>query len=253
MPDLLEWPVTGAHVLFTALSGALSPLLGITAAAAAIVLFTMAIRLLLLPLSWLAIRGERARAIVAPQSQEIYRQHLTDPERLQQELSKLHKANGVSMYAGMLPLLAQMPFFMVTYRLFTAPTVAGQGNDLLTHTLLGTPLGTAWIGNGLAYTPVFLGLFAVIALVIWLTIRRQKRLVPPPETQTAMQRLLRLLPYVTVVFAMFVPLAAGLYLVATMAWTLMERTLWLQPVATADLGAAAVQTSLPSGSGPKPT
>ncbi|WP_163510864.1 YidC/Oxa1 family membrane protein insertase [Fodinicola acaciae] len=257
MPDLLEWPVAGAHFLFSALAGALTPLLGVTAAAAAVVLFTMAIRLVLLPLSWLAIRGERARAVVAPQSQEIYRKHLTDPERLQQELSKLHKANGVSMYAGFLPLLAQMPFFMVTYRLFTAPTVAGQSNDLLAHTLLGTPLRAVWItdlfGHGLANTPVFLCLFAVLAVIVWLTIRRQRRLVPPPDSQTVTQRLLRLLPYGTVVFAMFLPLAAGLYVVTTMAWSLAERTMWLHPVATAGRGDATVQTSLPSGNGPKPT
>jgi YidC/Oxa1 family membrane protein insertase len=39
-------------------------------------------------------------------------------------------------------------------------------------------------------------------------------------------RLARFIPYATVVFAAFLPLASGLYLAATTAWTLGERTVW---------------------------
>jgi YidC/Oxa1 family membrane protein insertase len=36
------------------------------------------------------------------------------------------------------------------------------------------------------------------------------------------------LPYLTVVIAAFAPLAAGLYLLTTMAWTIGERRLFLR-------------------------
>lgn len=40
----------------------------------------------------------------------------------------------------------------------------------------------------------------------------------------------RLLPYLTVAFAAFVPLAAGLYLLTTTAWTAAERTLLMRRI-----------------------
>ena len=39
------------------------------------------------------------------------------------------------------------------------------------------------------------------------------------------------LPYVTVVFAAFLPLAAGLYLVTTVAWSTVERWLFTRRAA----------------------
>ena len=45
------------------------------------------------------------------------------------------------MLAGLLPLLAQWPFFSVMYLLFRSPQVAGGPNQMLTHALFGVPLG----------------------------------------------------------------------------------------------------------------
>jgi YidC/Oxa1 family membrane protein insertase len=48
----------------------------------------------------------------------------------------------------------------------------------------------------------------------------------PPAGQAGVAgAVARLTPFVTVAIAAFVPLAAGLYLVTTTAWTLAERTL----------------------------
>jgi hypothetical protein len=41
--------------------------------------------------------------------------------------------------------------------------------------------------------------------------------------------LVRALPYVTVVIAAFAPLAAGIYLLTTLAWSLAERVLYSRP------------------------
>ena len=42
-----------------------------------------------------------------------------------------------------------------------------------------------------------------------------------------------MLPYVTVVIAVFAPLAAAIYLLTTVAWTLAERRLFLRRTAQA--------------------
>ena len=111
MSVLFGIPVDLAYHLVCWLAPSAPPLLGGLAAAAAIVAFTMLIRLVLLPLSYYAFRGERARSRLLPQVQELQRRHARDPERLQRELAALYRAEGTSMFAGCLPLLLQIPFF----------------------------------------------------------------------------------------------------------------------------------------------
>ena len=88
---LLGLPIDVAYHLVSALAGAFAPLLGGLAVAAAIVLFTIMVRLLVLPLSYYAFRGQRAQARIAPQIQELYKRHSGQPERLQRELSALRE------------------------------------------------------------------------------------------------------------------------------------------------------------------
>ncbi|WP_153539395.1 YidC/Oxa1 family membrane protein insertase [Actinomadura macrotermitis] len=206
-------PVSLAHDLVSGLAGLLQPVAGGLAATVAIVLFTMLVRLLLTPLAVPQIRGQRRMAELLPQLQELQKKHAKDPARLQRETAALYRAQGSSLLRGFLPGLLQMPFFMVMYRLFASATVAGHQNLLLAHTLLATPLGQNWLGVGLLSPPslVFLGLFALLAAVAWWTSRRATGL-------------LRLLPYGTIVMAMFMPLAAGVYLLTSGAWTAAERT-----------------------------
>jgi YidC/Oxa1 family membrane protein insertase len=93
----------------------------------------------------------------------------------------------------------------------------------LDGTLLGVPLGTHWFGVW-AHTPVFAALFAVLAGVAFATSRWQARVARQTGgPQPPFARLLRLLPFGTVLIAAVLPLAAGIYLVTTTTWTLLER------------------------------
>ncbi len=236
MSALLALPVSVAYHLVSALASLFAPLPGGLAAAAAIVAFTMAVRLLLLPLSYRAFRGELARARLAPRVQELYRRHGRQPDRLRQELASLHAAEGTGMYAGCLPALLQLPFFSVVYRLFLAPTAGGGPNLLLRHELAGVPLGSHWLAAA-PWSPhglVFAVLFGLLALVALGSVRAARRRAGPTQpggpgrpdaTARVTAALGRVVPFGTVVFAAFVPLAAGLYLLTTTGWTLAERAL----------------------------
>ncbi len=207
---MFDLPVAGAYHLVHWMS---SP----AGVPVAIVVFTIVVRLLLHPLSRAAVRGERARAVLMPRIAELQKRHAKDPERLRREVAKLQSDNG-SLLVGCLPMLAQLPFFWVMYRLFSAGTITGHPNALLTGTLFGAPLGAHW--PLLTGTPVFLALAVLLAVVAWFSVRLQTR-----RTTTPAPALLRFLPYGTVVTAAFVPLAAGLYLLTTTAWTVAERAL----------------------------
>jgi YidC/Oxa1 family membrane protein insertase len=260
---LFDGAVRAGYHVVSGFAVALTPLAGDLATAAAIVLFTVAVRLVLLPLSYYAIRGQAAQAWLAPQVTALRQRHARQPERLQRELTELYRREGTGMFAGYLPMLLQLPFFAVMYRLFRLGTIGGQPNALLSHGLFGAPLGSHWLsgpgplsGQGMVY----LGLFALLAVVTWVATRvssnaaarqaaQAPAIAPParrgqparparpgqsarpgqPAQPTAAQpggaigMLLRVIPYVTVAIAAVVPLAAGLYLLTTTAWAAAER------------------------------
>lgn len=242
MSSFLGVPVDAAYHLVSGLTGILTPVLGGLAAVAAIVVFTMAVRLLLMPLSLRALRGQAAQARLAPQLVALRQRHGKQPERLQREMAALYKREGTSMFAGFGPLLLQWPFLSVMYLLFRSPTVGGTANTLLTHDLFGVPLGAHWLsGAGLASAQgvVFVGLFALLAGLCWLSARLGRLMTaqatgakPAPGAAGAAGSpglLIRALPYITVVIAAFAPLAAGIYLLTTLAWSLAERMLYSRP------------------------
>jgi YidC/Oxa1 family membrane protein insertase len=234
---LFDDAIGAAYHLVSGFATLLTPLAGGLAAVAAIVVFTVALRLLLLPLSYYAIRGQAAQARLAPQVMALRKRHARQPERLQRELTELYRREGTGMFAGYLPMLLQLPFFSIMYRLFESGTIGGRANTLLSHSLLGTPLGSHWLsgpGPFSVHGIVYLGLFALLAFVIWMAARISRNAAArlaapatapgqPAQPGGAAGVLLRLIPYATVVIAAVVPLAAGLYLLTTTAWSSAER------------------------------
>jgi YidC/Oxa1 family membrane protein insertase len=253
MSVLYGVPLDAAYHLVSALTGAFASVLGGLATVAGIVVFTLAVRLLIMPLSYRAMRGQAAQARLAPQVQALRQRYRTQPERWQREVASLYRREGTSMFAGFLPLLAQWPFLSVVYLLFRSPRVGGHLNGLLTHDLLGVPLGTHWLagpGPVSVQGAVFGGLFAALAGIGWLSARLSRQASLPALLPAAPPRrassgrpaasarsaapassvpggawLTRLLPLVTVAFAAFSPLAAGIYLTTTTGWTVVERRL----------------------------
>ncbi|MER7850093.1 YidC/Oxa1 family membrane protein insertase [Kitasatospora sp. NPDC096077] len=195
-----------AHVLPTAL---------------AIVLFVLVVRLALHPLARAAARGEKARSTLAPKIAELNRKYKDRPEKQREALAELYRKEQVSPFAGCLPMLVQIPFFSVMYRLFTTP------NDLLDHTLFGVPLGLH-VGNahGAGQFAVFAVLEAGLAAVGYVNYRRARRAAAAQTTPQPGAALLPYLSFGSVLFALLVPVAAALYLVTTSVWSAAERA-WL--------------------------
>ncbi|WP_433862605.1 YidC/Oxa1 family membrane protein insertase [Streptomyces sp. L7] len=189
----------------------------------------MTVRALLLPVGVSQVRAEYTRRRLAPALAELQRRHGKDRELLARKTMELYQAERTSPFAGMLPLLAQLPVISLVYALFTHATIVGHANALLDAHVLGAPLGTSFVGLAGAGSVwpgflVYAGVLVLIAAVT--TVSRRVLAVPQPDgTQapTGVVRALSFLPYVTVVFAAFVPLAAAVYILTTSAWTVVER------------------------------
>ena len=183
MSTLFGVPVDAVYHIVFALTTALTPVLGGLAAVAGIVVVTLAVRLLVTPLTFRALRGQAAQARLTPEIQRLRQRFGKQPDRLQRELTALYQREGTSVFAGFAPLLVQWPVFSVLYLLFRSPTVGGAPNRLLSRDLLGVPLGSHWLsGAGILslHGVVFVGVLAVLAAACWLVARAARRALPQP-------------------------------------------------------------------------
>ncbi|GGM65004.1 membrane protein insertase YidC [Dactylosporangium sucinum] len=187
------------HVVLSWFAGSLGSM------PAAIVVATVLLRLALLPLSLRAYRAENVRTRLAPQLQELRERHGGEPVVLAEKTAELMRREGTGPFAGLVPSLLQAPFVWLLYREFTGGRLRGYGflGADLSHRLLTEP----------AMLAGWLVVAALIVVAVW---NRRQLPAGTPGLVGALQ-------FATVAFAPFVPLAAGIYLVTTSAWTAAER------------------------------
>ena len=86
----------------------------------AIFLLTIAVRLLLLPLTIKQTRSMQAMGRLQPKVKELQRRHKGDRQKLNEEMMKLYREHGANPLGGCLPLLLQLPVFFALYAVLRA-------------------------------------------------------------------------------------------------------------------------------------
>ncbi len=222
-----------AHTSVVGLTGLVAPIAGESSAALAVVLFTGLVRLALVPVGASQVRAEFVRRRLAPELADLRRRYRSDPRTLQEKSLALYRREKASPVAGILPTLAQLPVISTVYALFVHPIVAGHSNVLLSASLLGAPLGDSIVGGivagpALPVLALFAGVLVCVSLAAGMTRRASMRFaatsgLPDAARTQAITAALSWLPFVTVIVASIVPLAAALYLATSTWWTVAER------------------------------
>jgi YidC/Oxa1 family membrane protein insertase len=106
---------------------------------------------------------------------------------------------------SLLPALLQAPPFLVLHQVVSRAAVGGHANLLLTADLGGFALGASGLAAGWPLIAVLAG----IAIVATISARRIRR--------TGQPAWFMLMPYLTLLPALFMPLAAGIYVLTTTA------------------------------------
>jgi YidC/Oxa1 family membrane protein insertase len=87
----------------------------------AIILLTIAVRLILLPLSIKQIRSMREMQRIQPEIKKLQAKYKGDRQKLNEEMMKLYKEHGVNPLAGCLPLLSQAIVLIPLFQVLRAP------------------------------------------------------------------------------------------------------------------------------------
>ena len=93
----------------------------------AIIVFTIIIRILLLPLSIKQMKSTAKMSLVQPEMKKIQEKYKSDPQKAQQEVMKFYKEKGVSPMGGCMPLLIQMPILFALFTVFNTLDMQGAG------------------------------------------------------------------------------------------------------------------------------
>jgi len=113
-----------------------------------IILLTIAINILVFPLTLKQTRATRAFSALQPEIKKIQAEFKDDPQEMQKRLMAAQKEAGATPGGCLLPLLVQMPIWFALFRLL------GQPLDYISET---TALGAALDNGGLTFLGMMLG------------------------------------------------------------------------------------------------
>ena len=201
----------------------------------AIILLTVAVRLLLFPLAMKQIHSMRAMQKLQPEVKRLQKKYKvdrsmmrTDPEKYQRKkqqqqeaMMALYKEHNVNPASSCLPLLAQMPIFFALFRLLQSETIVPE--------LSGAP----WIGIRDLTAQLSQGLgevgwgAAVLALAMgattYLTQIQMQKSNPGAEINPQQKMIQYVMPIMLLVFSWNIPAGVLVYWVASNLWTMGQQ------------------------------
>ncbi len=159
-----------------------------------IVVFTVLVRLAILPLTAQQQRSSKRMQQLQPELKKLQEKHKNDREKLAQEQMALYKEHGVNPFGGCFPLLIQFPILIGLYQaiIFTLAATPFQLLDLSGRFLLPgldkmVPLENLWLGMDLSQPPTNNPQWALAlpVLVLVTTWAQSKLTVTPTPPQSS--------------------------------------------------------------------
>lgn len=116
----------------------LTSYMGFPSYGVAIILLTVAIKILFYPLTVKQVKSMKAMRELGPRLKELQEKHKDNKIEGQEAVAELYKKAGVNPLAGCLPLLIQMPFLSGIFYAIRNFSYVSQPNFLWIKTLSGT-------------------------------------------------------------------------------------------------------------------
>ena len=194
----------------------------------AIILLTIAVRLLMFPLSRKQAQSAKRMQDLQPQLLALREKYKDDKEKIGRETLVLYQKNGVNPLGGCLLVLIQMPIFLGLWQSLNNSVALRKSGFLWIKNLAAPdqlfpfPFEIPLIGGFLG--PYF-NLLPFIVIVLMLV---QTKLFSPPATTPEMQQQQSMMKWMLVFMMMMfykVPAGLSLYFIVSSMWSIGERLL----------------------------
>lgn len=235
--------------------------------AVAIILLTIAVSVLRMPLVAKQVKSQQEMQKVQPELKRIQAKYKADPQKRNEELMKLYKEHNVNPFAGCLPMLLQMPIFIVLYRLINdlgrpEPKHIPTGSDLYSALResggemrsFGIDLADAasrvsGFGNLLPY-------LVLIALVVGTGYFQQRQMtarLPKDAINPQMQIMTKIFPAFMGFFSFSIPAGVVLYFIVSNFWQIGQQAVMFRRRQAAEAAAGSGAGAGAKGGGSKGT
>ena len=210
----------------------------------AIILLTLAIKIILFFPSLSAIKSQKALQETQPKLEALKKKYKNDKEELGRQLMKFYKENKVSPFSSCLPLLIQLPILLALYQVFLNGLITDPTTGLLVPNQLNHLYG--YLKDIYSNTPIhsmFLGfvdmakskniILAVIAgaLQFW---QGKMMVTMKPAIKTAgskdedraasiNRQMIYFMPVITVIFGYQFPAGLTLYWIVSTLFTIVQQ------------------------------
>lgn len=165
-----------------------------------IILLTALLKLIFWPLTQKQFSSMRMTQKLQPQVKKLQEKYKKEPEKLQKEMMKLWKDNGTNPFAGCLPALIQIPFFIAIFYTIKSPSfLALLSAPGVNKGLFPFFLSDLSVVDHTYIMPVFIGL-----LSYW----TQKMMGPSDPT---MPNFLMFMPVIMFIFCLKMPAGVLIY------------------------------------------
>lgn len=253
----------------TALAGfyALIPSYGL-----AIILLTLAVRVVLLPLSIKQTKSMREMQAIQPEIKRLQAKHKGDRQKMNEELMALYKEHGVNPFGGCFPLLMQFPVLIGLFYVIREPlkymgdtvesSALAEGlrnipveiNNFfglhLNCSASGTLSGTSGsdlegaarelaqsCGSGLMTALPYLALVLVMGFTTYYQQKQMQKSTPNSPQAQQMQMFTKIMPLMLMVFSFNFPAGVVIYWVTTNLWTIVQQRIILAAHPPVQIGA----------------
>lgn len=194
----------------------------------AIILLTALFRVAMLPLSIKAAVTQKKFSELQPRVKEIQEKFKTNKDQQAKELLALYQKEKVNPFAGILPLLIQIPVLLALFQVFGKGLQVEQISNLY------------WfVQNPVHLNPLFLGFLDLQAKSLWIGVVaatlqfiQSKQMMQKPSLNTAKKNdfassmqnsMLYFSPLLTLLILPQLPAAVGLYWVTTSVFSIWQQ------------------------------
>lgn len=198
-----------------------------------IILLTVAVRAVLLPLTFKQFRSMAALQKLAPEMKELQAKYKDDRQRLNQEMMRFYQENKVNPLSSCLPLVAQMPVFISLFYLLRADLKkdicgadqaiaeggAFAGRELADVTCEQIAPGSAGFSFIPDLTAAATGGVLAVLIVLYVGSQLLSSVLMSATTDKNQKRIMIALPFVFVFFILNFPAGLILYWITTNFWT----------------------------------
>ena len=172
-----------------------------------IILFTIVVKVLLLPLTIKQTKSTKAMQDIQPKILEIQTKYKDKPEKQQQEIMKIYTEAKINPLAGCLPLLIQMPILIALFSVLREPVTYGVFVDQAQFATAAK--GFLWIKD-LTTPDVILAVLSGAT-----TFLMQTLMMPKDQQQGSMKMMTYFMPLMSAFLAISLPSGLGVYWIAT--------------------------------------